>query len=86
MKRIYAPRSIYDAFTDALCDRLADTTVGHGLDPRSGFGPLNNKKQYDSVSDMIEGTKNSQAKVVQLGRTVDPETWERHSPAPTRRP
>lgn len=76
VKRIYAPRSIYDAFTDALCDRLADTMVGHGLDPRSGLGPVNNKKQYDSVSGMIEGTKNSQAKVVQLGRKVDPETWD----------
>ena len=39
VKRIYAPRSIYDAFTDALCDRLADTMVGHGLDrgPASGL-------------------------------------------------
>jgi acyl-CoA reductase-like NAD-dependent aldehyde dehydrogenase len=76
IKRIYVPRSIYDTFTNALCDRLADTAVGHGLDPRSGFGPLNNKKQFDSVSDLIERTKNSSAKVVQLGRKLDPEGWD----------
>jgi acyl-CoA reductase-like NAD-dependent aldehyde dehydrogenase len=75
VKRIYAPRSMYDDFVDALADRLANTTVGHGLDPRSDFGPLNNKKQYESVSDMIEQTKNSSAKVLELGKKLDPESW-----------
>ncbi len=75
VKRIYVPRTIYDAFANALCDRLANTLVGHGLDPRTGFGPLNNKKQYNAVSDMIERTKNSSAKVIQLGRQLDPDGW-----------
>jgi len=76
VKRIYVPRNMYDEFVDALADRLSDIAVGHGLDPRSGFGPLNNKKQYDSVSNLIERTKNSSAKVLELGRKLDPDSWD----------
>lgn len=75
VKRIYVPRSIYDTFADALCDRLANTAVGHGLDPQAGFGPLNNETQHQKVSDMIAQTKNSPATVVQLGRQLDPDGW-----------
>ncbi len=75
VKRIYVPRSIYDSFADALCDRLTDTAVGHGLDPQAGFGPMNNKKQCDSVSEMIERTKTSSATVIELGRQLDPGGW-----------
>lgn len=67
MKRIYAPGSIYDHFADALCDRLANTAVGHGPGPQSGYGPLNNKKQYDAVNDMNERTRSSSVSLVNLG-------------------
>jgi len=76
VKRIYVPRSIYESFADALCDRLANTAVGHGLDPQAGFGPLNNQTQHKKVSDMIERTRNSSATVVQLGRQLDPDGWK----------
>ncbi|WP_181725403.1 aldehyde dehydrogenase family protein [Nocardia gipuzkoensis] len=71
VKRIYVPRSLYDTFADALCDRVGQYTVGHGLDENASFGPLNNKAQYDSVTALIEGTKNSSAKVVQLGSKLE---------------
>ena len=50
--------------------------IGHGLDPRSDLGPLNNKKQYQSVSDLIERTKDSSAKVLELGQKLDPDDWD----------
>ncbi|MEV0367334.1 aldehyde dehydrogenase family protein [Nocardia fusca] len=71
VKRIYVPRSLYDTFADALCDRVGQYAVGHGLDESASFGPLNNKAQYDSVTALIEGTKNSSAKVVQLGSKLE---------------
>jgi acyl-CoA reductase-like NAD-dependent aldehyde dehydrogenase len=76
VKRIYVPRGMYDDFVDALVDRLANLTVGHGLDSRSNFGPLNNKKQYDSVNGMIHEAKKSSARVLELGRRLDPDSWE----------
>jgi acyl-CoA reductase-like NAD-dependent aldehyde dehydrogenase len=76
VKRVYVPRSIYDTFADALCDRLANTAVGHGLDPQAGFGPMNNEAQHKKVSDMIAETKNSSATVIQLGRQLDPDGWK----------
>lgn len=76
VKRVYVPRSSYGAFVDALCDRVSQFKVGHGLDPESSFGPLNNKAQYDRVRELISAAKDSSAKVVELGTKVDPDGWE----------
>jgi acyl-CoA reductase-like NAD-dependent aldehyde dehydrogenase len=70
VKRIYVPRSRYDAFADAFCARVDEYAVGHGLDEAASFGPLNNQVQYDKVTAIIEGTRNSGAKVIELGRKL----------------
>ncbi|WP_030166003.1 MULTISPECIES: aldehyde dehydrogenase family protein [Actinomycetes] len=70
VKRIYVPASLYTSFADAFCERVDQYAVGHGLDEAASFGPLNNKAQFDSVTSLIEGTKNSDATVVQLGRKL----------------
>jgi acyl-CoA reductase-like NAD-dependent aldehyde dehydrogenase len=70
VKRIYVPRSRYDAFADAFCARVDEYAVGHGLDEDAGFGPLNNKAQFDKVTGIIEATRNSGAKVIELGRRL----------------
>ncbi|PBC36040.1 aldehyde dehydrogenase [Rhodococcus sp. ACPA4] len=71
VKRIYVPRGLYGTFADAFIERVDQYAVGHGLDENASFGPLNNKVQFDSVNALIEGTKSSSAKVVQLGRKLD---------------
>lgn len=71
VKRIYIPRALYGTFADALTERVDQYAVGHGLDENASFGPLNNKTQFDAVNALIEGTKNSSAKIVQLGRKLD---------------
>ncbi|MDI6630162.1 MULTISPECIES: aldehyde dehydrogenase family protein [unclassified Rhodococcus (in: high G+C Gram-positive bacteria)] len=71
VKRIYVPRALYGTFADAFCERVDQYSVGHGLDESASFGPMNNKTQYDSVNALIEETKNSSAKIVQLGRKLD---------------
>jgi len=76
VKRIYVPRAQYDRFADAFCERVDQYAVGHGLDPESSFGPLNNEAQYKKVLDLLDRTRNSSAKLVQLGRKVDPAGWD----------
>jgi acyl-CoA reductase-like NAD-dependent aldehyde dehydrogenase len=76
VKRIYAPRNRYDQFVDALCQRVDAYEVGHGLDPRASFGPLNNKALYDRVVDLIGAAKDSTSKVLELGQKIDPEQWD----------
>ena len=76
VKRVYVPRSSYDAFVDALCDRVAQYKVGHGLHPDASFGPLNNKPQYDRVVELIGAAKDSPSKVIELGTKLEPDAWD----------
>lgn len=76
VKRIYVPRSLYGRFADAFCDRVGQYSVGHGLDPAAGFGPLNNEAQYKKVLDLLDRTRNSSASLVELGTKLDPEGWD----------
>jgi acyl-CoA reductase-like NAD-dependent aldehyde dehydrogenase len=76
VKRIYVPRAKYNGFADAFSERVNEYAVGHGLDPDASFGPLNNEAQYKQVLDLLERTRNSSAKVVQLGRKLDPSSWD----------
>ncbi|MFG2126611.1 aldehyde dehydrogenase family protein [Streptomyces sp. NPDC048751] len=76
VKRIYVPRGMYRRFADELCGRVDEYAVGHGLDPRAGFGPLNNEAQFKKVLDLLDKTRNSSAQVVQLGRKLDASSWE----------
>lgn len=76
VKRIYVPQSMIDRFFDTLCEYVDGYKVGHGLDPRASFGPLNNKKQFDFVRRLIEKTRSCGAVVRELGTKLDPEGWE----------
>jgi acyl-CoA reductase-like NAD-dependent aldehyde dehydrogenase len=76
VKRIYVPRAMYDRFADAFCERVDQYAVGHGLDPEASFGPLNNEAQFKKVLDLLDRTRNSSASLVQLGRKLDPGSWD----------
>jgi acyl-CoA reductase-like NAD-dependent aldehyde dehydrogenase len=76
VKRIYVPRPMYDRFADAFCERVDTYQVGHGLDPRADFGPLNNEDQYKKVMDLLDRTRNGSGKLIELGRKIDPASWD----------
>lgn len=76
VKRVYVPRASYGTFVDALCDRVSAYKVGHGLDPNATFGPLNNKAQFDRVSDLISKARSSSAQVIELGEKLDASQWD----------
>jgi acyl-CoA reductase-like NAD-dependent aldehyde dehydrogenase len=75
VKRIYVPRGLYQRFSDAFCARVNEYAVGHGLDPATSFGPLNNEAQHKKVTDLLDRTRNSTARLVELGRKVDADSW-----------
>jgi acyl-CoA reductase-like NAD-dependent aldehyde dehydrogenase len=76
VKRIYVPRAMYGRFADAFCERVDQYAVGHGLDPEASLGPLNNEAQFKKVHDLLDRTRNSSANLVQLGRKLDPGSWD----------
>jgi len=53
IKRVYAHDSIYDRLCEELA-RIADrAVVGNGLDPKTEFGPLQNRTQFERVKGLI---------------------------------
>ncbi|GAA3985506.1 aldehyde dehydrogenase family protein [Streptomyces plumbiresistens] len=76
VKRVYVPRGRYQQFADAMCDRVNSYAVGHGLDPEASFGPLNNEAQFKKVLNLLDRTRNSSATLVELGRKLDPSSWD----------
>lgn len=71
VKRIYVPRAMHDQFVDALCNRVSEFVVGHGLSEGVNFGPLATEAQYQNVRKLIDIAKASDAQVVELGRMAD---------------
>ncbi len=76
IKRLYVPESIFDSFYDRLCAEVDKLAVGHGLDERSSFGPLNNERQHLFVLELIDRARAEGASVRQLGSKVDPGNWD----------
>jgi acyl-CoA reductase-like NAD-dependent aldehyde dehydrogenase len=52
-KRVYAPRSLYDALCEALAELARTAVVGDGLDQGSQIGPVQNAAQYGKLLDYL---------------------------------
>jgi aldehyde dehydrogenase len=74
VKRLYVHASRYAEFVDLFRSVVDSTVVGDGLDPEVTMGPLNNKRQFDSVQTILDGIRNEGLDVLELGRVqADPE-------------
>ncbi len=62
--RLFVDEKIYPSFKEALIKRVADVKVGTPNDPATGYGPVINKKQFDSIMNYIEVSKNEGAKLL----------------------
>jgi acyl-CoA reductase-like NAD-dependent aldehyde dehydrogenase len=70
IKRVYAHDSIYDRLCDELA-RIADgAVIGNGLDPKTEFGPLQNRAQFEKVKSLIADARRCGA-IVAGGQTLD---------------
>lgn len=70
-KRIYIHEDIYDELSQAIADYSKNVTVGDGAQQGTGVGPIQNKKQYDRVLELIQDSKDKGYKFL-TGGDVDP--------------
>lgn len=70
-KRIYIHEDIYDEMSAAIAAYARNVTVGDGANQGTGVGPIQNKKQFDRVCELIEDAKSNGYKFL-VGGNVDP--------------
>jgi len=70
-KRVYIHEDIYDELSQALADYAKTVVVGDGAQQGTGVGPIQNKKQYERVLELIQDAKDNGYKFL-VGGEVDP--------------
>ncbi len=70
-KRIYIHEDIYDELSAAIAEVAKNVKVGDGSDQGTGVGPIQNKKQFERVCELIEDAKENGYKFL-TGGDVDP--------------
>ena len=56
-KRIYIHEDIYDDLSKAIAEYAKGVTVGDGSQQGTGVGPIQNRKQYERVLELIQDAK-----------------------------
>lgn len=59
LKRLYVHDSIHDELVDHLRTLAEATVLGDGTDPSTTMGPLQNRKQYEKVVELLEDARAS---------------------------
>ena len=70
-KRVYIHEDIYDEMAAAIAEVARNVKVGDGSEQGTGVGPIQNKKQFDRVCELIEDAKSNGYKFL-VGGDVDP--------------
>ncbi len=70
-KRVYIHEDIYDELAEAITEYARTVKVGDGSQQGTGVGPIQNKKQYERVLELIEDAKDNGYKFL-LGGDKDP--------------
>lgn len=70
-KRVYIHEDIYDEMSAAIAEYAKTVTVGDGANQGTGVGPIQNKKQFERVCELIEDAKANGYKFL-VGGNVDP--------------
>ncbi len=58
-KRIYIHEDIYDELSAAIAEYAKNVTVGDGAQQGTAVGPIQNKKQYDRVIELVQDAKDN---------------------------
>ncbi|MFN2099609.1 aldehyde dehydrogenase family protein [Altererythrobacter sp. MF3-039] len=70
-KRVYIHEDIYDELSQAIANYAKTVVVGDGSQQGTGVGPIQNKKQYDRVLELIQDAKDNGYKFL-TGGDADP--------------
>jgi len=71
IKRVYVPEGIYNDVVDALATHARAAKVGPGTDPESQLGPINNRPQYERVSELVADALKGGARAAAGGKAID---------------
>ncbi len=75
IKRVYVPQNMYAPMLEKLGELAKGAKVGNGLDAGVQIGPLNNKPQFDRVTELVEDAKSHGAKIVTGGKRMGGEGY-----------
>ena len=67
IKRVYAPEALYKPLVEELAVLARGVKVGNGLEDGTQLGPLNNRPQFERVSELVEDARQHGARVVTGG-------------------
>lgn len=70
IKRVYAPRAMYDDLCEELARLGGEIVVDDGMNQGAQMGPLQNRQQYDRVLELIDEAK-AQGSVLVGGKALD---------------
>ena len=71
IKRVYVPESLHDEIVDGLADRARSVKVAPGTEPDAQLGPINNRPQFDRVSELVQDAISGGAAVAAGGSARD---------------
>jgi acyl-CoA reductase-like NAD-dependent aldehyde dehydrogenase len=71
VKRIYAPRNLYEATCESLTKRAKKIVIGNGLSPDVEMGPIQNKTQFDKVCAIVGDARDLGGRILTGGRPMD---------------
>ena len=70
LKRLYVHEDDLEAVSNALVEFSKNIPMGDGMDESSLLGPIQNKRQYDRVIELVEDAKKHGAKMLTGGEPV----------------
>jgi len=70
-KRLYVHEDVYDGLRDRLAAIARATKVGDGAEQGTVLGPIQNKRQYDRVIDLLEDARSTRLTLIQGAPTPD---------------
>jgi acyl-CoA reductase-like NAD-dependent aldehyde dehydrogenase len=71
IKRVYVPEKLYEPLVDALVDRAQAVKVGDGASEGTQLGPINNKPQFERVTELVSDAIAQGAKALTGGRPME---------------
>ena len=75
IKRVYVPEKLYGSVVEELAAIAKTVKVGNGLEAGVQLGPLNNKMQFDRVTELVDDARKHGARVVTGGKRIGPKGY-----------
>jgi succinate-semialdehyde dehydrogenase/glutarate-semialdehyde dehydrogenase len=69
--RFLVHQDVYDAFVDALSERVRALSVGNGFDEDTQVGPLANQRRLEAIDELVEDALSRGARATAGGRRVE---------------